>query len=186
MQSRRQSSTVCSLPAVVEPLEKRDCLSASALLTCPDASAAAPVQDVIAAPLTRATTSKISPSKVVTPVDLTPQIDGIVKRNINAKTITIQVIVKNAGPGKAKGTLRITVQFSYYLNSAIFRFRSAPVNTPINISAGGSKTVRITATIPKSYRPFEYDMVVTLNGNKKIPETNYANDVANSAYYYLA
>jgi hypothetical protein len=185
MQSRRQSFTVCSLPAVVESLEKRGYLSASALLTCPDASAAAPVQASIAAPLTHATTRKISPSKVVTPVDLTPQIDGIVKRSVNAKTITIQVIVKNAGPAKAKGTLRITVQFSYYLNGAYpFPFRA--VNTPINISAGGSKSVRITATIPKSYRPFEYDMVVTLNGNKKIPETNYANDVANSAYYYLA
>jgi hypothetical protein len=171
--------------ASVETLESRSYLSAqpNCSLAPSSPTAVAGAEKLMVSP--SATRHTITNSKVTTPVDLTPDIQGMSRRGAHAKTITVEVLVKNAGPVAAKGPLRITVQFSYYLNGANpFPFKV--VTTPINIAAGGSKMVHITRNIPKTYRPFEYDMVVTLNGNKKIPETNYANNVDNSAYYYLA
>jgi hypothetical protein len=186
MQLVSESSPVRPVSAVIESLEKRAYLSAAVLSTCPDASATAPAHPSIAASLSHSkslSTGKIVPGKV-TPVDLIPHLTGIVKRGNNGKYIVVQVIVNNAGPVTAKGTLRVTVGFSYYLSGAYpFAFRT--INTPIKIALGKTKTVRIAGTVPKSYRAFEYDMVVTLNSNKKIPETNYANDVVNAAYFYL-
>lgn len=185
MQLECESSGVRPVSAVIESLEKRSYLSAAALSACANAAAARP-HAPIAAPLSHGTSSntgRIIPSKV-TPVDLTPHIQGIVKRNANGHYIVVQVVVSNAGPVTAKGTLRVTVGFSYYL-SGVYPLSFRTINTPVNIATGKTKTVRIAGTVPKSYRAFEYDMVVTLNSNKKIPETNYSNDVANSAYYYL-
>ena len=186
MQSPNSNSVSRNSRAVIETLENRGYLSAvpSATVEPPTAATSVMPVRVQAAPGV-AKRPSFSNRNVVTPVDLTPHVTGIVKRSQNGKVITVQVIVNNAGPVAAKGTLRITVEFSYYLNGANpIPFKV--VKTPINIAAGKGKTVRITGAIPKSYQPHEYDMVVTINGDKKIPETNYANDVNNSAYYYLA
>jgi hypothetical protein len=168
MQKRSAAIGNCGHSAMIEALESRRHLSASL-------------------PHVHLPAGAVAPAKVTaTPTDLTPDIQGIVKRNFNGKYIVPEVIIRNAGPATAKGTLRISIEFSYYYSGAYPRlFRT--VNTAINIKSGGSKTVRIGGNIPKSFPTFDYHMVAVINANKKIPETNYANDTqVTGSYFYLA
>ena len=183
MRCNCETSVMRPLPAMIEGLEGRAYLSA-APVTVPAIATPAPASHPV-----RASVSGFIPREVNKPVphvDLTPHITGIVKRNVNGKTITIQLIVNNAGPDTAKGSLRVGIEFSIYRNGASPRpFRT--INTPIKIVAGGSKTIRITSAIPKSYPAFDYHMIAILNGNKSIPETNYTNNTELTAsYFYLA
>lgn len=171
--------------AAVESLEGRGYLSADLASACVSAVPSASATSVKA---TARASARISPSKVkaAPAIDLTPHITGIVHRSKNALYIVVGLVVNNAGPTVAKGSLRISIEFSYYNTGASARLFKT-INTPIKIAAGGSKTIKIGGAIPKSYPAFDYHMVAILNGKKTIPETDYANDTeVTRSYFYLA
>lgn len=117
-------------------------------------------------------------------VDLVPQVYGISHSGKDGMHITPEIQINNTGNSTAKGSLRVEVQFSFYKSGAdpLF-FRT--VNVPIKIAAGGSKLVHLGGNVPKFYRTFEYYMVASINGNRKIVETNYNNNTSIGGLFLL-
>ena len=121
------------------------------------------------------------------PADLTGSFVGTLPASVLAGASgTAKLRITNAGAGRAKGNIRITLLASPDGTASDALATIKTFSESINLAAGGATTRTLTFKFPTGLAAGSYSLVAVIDSANTIPETNKLNNIVSSTPIQIA